>query len=322
MREAQTREGEGSNGKEDEPLDLTFLLSDNEEVESSPDDGRGDEKKKAAADEDDESDDDDEEEGSEPVVGIGDMLVPPTQEQQQDDTLSHDEQAVGAKRLQNESESAISKQVASGRSEVEEPAVPPKAQIVQRALADDTDDTNVQPEDESDEEGLSQETTQGSGENTAEGSPKKCPPTPRRKGVEEVDSDATVDENEASRHVAVTSTTEKPKEDEVPAPTRTATDASSNQGARSHANPAPPKSRRRLYSAYDSSSSSDSDDWDTSTPANVATKKKNEGGTMDARKRLKHFGAAPPSAKRPRPAPKKATVSAFSIQAMLARKRR
>lgn len=339
MREAPTREGESSNGKEDEPLDLTFLLSDNEEVESSPDDGRGDEKKKAAADEDDESDDnDEEEEESEPVVGIGDMLVPPTQEQQQGDTLSHDEQPVGAKRSQDESESAISKQVASGHSEVEEPAVsvPP----------DDAVDTNLQPEDESDEEDLSQETTQGSGENTAEGSPKKCPPTLRGKVVEEVDSDATVDENEASRHVAIT--TEKPKEHEVaessdsdttageaelrlpitsskkitkPAPTTTATNESSNQGARSHAVPPPPKSRRRLYSTYDSSSSSDSDDWDSSTPAATTTKKK-EGGTMDARKRLKHFGAAPPSAKRPRPAPKKAPVSAFSIQAMLARKRK
>ena len=343
MREGPTREGEGSNGKEDEPLDLTFLLSDNEEVESSPDDGRGDEKKKAAADEDDESDDDDEEEGSEPVVGIGDMLVPPTQEQQQDDdTLSHDEQPVGAKRTQDESESAISKQVASGHSEVEEPAVPPKAQVVRRAPPNDAVDTNLQPEDESDEEDLSQETTQGSGENTAEGSPKKCPPTLRGKVVEEVDSDATVDENEASRHVAIT--TEKPKEQSSdsdttageaelrlpitsskkitkPAPTTTATNESSNQGARSHALPPPPKSRRRLYSAYDSSSSSDSDDWDSSTPAATTTKKK-EGGTMDARKRLKHFGAAPPSAKRPRPAPKKAPVSAFSIQAMLARKRK
>jgi len=348
MREGPTREVEGSNGKDDEPLDLTFLLSDTDEVESSPEDGRGDEKKKAAAiDEDDESDDREEE--SEPVVGIGDMLVPLTQEQQQDAALSQIERAkggsdeqpegVGAKRLQDESESTIPKHIARGRSEAEEPVVPPKPQVVQRAP--DADDANVQPDDESDEEDLSQETTQGSGENTAEGSPKKCPPTLRVRGQEEVDSDATVDENEASRQVAVA---EKPKEHEIaesdsdttaceaelrlpitsskkitkPAPTRTATKSSSNQGARSQAVP-PPKSRRRLYSAYDSSSSSDSDDWDTSTPT-VATKKK-EGNKKNTGKRLKHLGIAPPSAKKPRPMPKKASAPTFSIQAMLARKR-
>jgi len=306
MREGAAQEGEGSKGKDDEPLDLQFLLSDSEDVETSPEDRRDGEKKKATADEDDDSDD--EEEVEEAVVGIGDMLVPPTQEQLQEDT-----DLPQAKKVQRGGDKKPGGMAAEGFP------------------------TGDNMELKSDEEDMSQETTQGSGENTAEDSPKKCPSARRAKEPEVIDSDATVDEQvvavEKSMEGGIQSdsdTTAGEPEVRLPitssrkaikaAPTKTAPKVSSNQAAHPRALPPHPKSRR-LYTAYDSSSSSDSEDWDISTP--IVASKKTEGNKKNARKRLRHLTIAPPSAKKPRPAPKKATTApSFSIQAMLARKKR
>ena len=347
MQEEVAQRGEGSNGKDDEPLDLQFLLSDSEEVESSPEEGLGEDKKKAAVHEDDETEG---EEESEPIVGIGDMLVPPTQEQQQDSDLSQVEKAqggtdekVGGPDAEPSNKSNSEQDKAQDHIEIEESAsevLVPKQQGVQEIPTRES----MELEHESDEEELSQETTQGSGENTAEGSPKKCAPAHKAKEPEEIDSDATVDENELSRQVAAA---EKPTEgnfaepdsetsaDEPElgppitntsrekanksAPSKAPPKVSSNQAVRPRAPPPPPKTSRRLYTAYDSSSSSDSEDWDTSTPMPRET---GGGNKKSARKRTRHLAVAPPKAKKPRPAPKKATAPMFSIQAMLARKKR
>ena len=297
MREEVAQRGEGSNGKDDEPLDLQFLLSDSEEAESSPEEGLGEDKKKAATQEDDETEG---EEESEPIVGIGDMLVPPTQEQQQDSDLSQGEKAqggsdekLGGSDTDPSSKSNSQQDKAKSHTEIEGPSSEePKQQGVQEAPTGES----MELEHESDEEELSQETTQGSGENTAEGSPKKCAPARKAKESEEIDSDATVDENEVAAAPKV----------------------SSNQAVRPRALPPPPKSSRRLYTAYDSSSSSDSEDWDTSIPMPRET---GGGNKKSARKRTRHLAVAPPNAKKPRPAPKKATAPIFSIEAMLARKK-
>ena len=326
MQEEVAQRGEGSNGKDDEPLDLQFLLSDSEELESSPEEGRG-------------------EEESEPIVGIGDMLVPPTQEQKQDSDLSQVEKAqsgggvkLGGSDVEpfnkfNTQQDKAKSQIEVGESMLEEP----RQQAVQEAPFGEI----MELEHESDEENLSQETTQGSGENTAEGSPKKCAPARKVKEPEEIDSDATVDNNEPSSQVVAA---EKPMEGGIAesdsdttagepelrplitshekvnelAPSKTGPEVSSNQALRPRALPPPPKSSRRLYTAYDSSSSSDSEDWDTSTPMPRET----EGNKKIARKRLRHLAIASPNAKKSRPVPKKAAAPMFTIQAMLARKKR
>ena len=348
MQEEVVQRGEGSNGKDDEPLDLQFLLSDSEEVESSPEEGRGEDKKKATAHEDDETEG---EEESEPIVGIGDMLVPPTQEQQQDSDLSQVEKSqggtdekVGGSDAEPSNKSNSQEDKAQNHIEIEEsasevPVLVPKQQGVQETPTRES----MELEHESDKEELSQETTQGSGENTAEGSPKKCAPAHKAKESEEIDSDVTVDENELSRQVAAavkptegkfaasdSDTTADEPELRPPitntsrekanksAPSKAPPKVSSNQGVRPRALPPPPKSSRRLYTAYDSSSSSDSEDWDNSTHMPRET----EGNKKTAGKRIRHLATTPPNAKKPRPAPKKAAAPMFSIQAMLARKKR
>ena len=283
------------NGVDEEPMDLTFILSDNDGDDSAEGGGR-------------EEGDDDGEEGQ--GVGIGDMLVPPTQDSTNDEGDNEreentDKAAVGhaVVDVDHDAQSGV-----GGAREAELPSNEPN-----------------QEEVEEEYERPSQQ-TQGSGENTAEASQRENAGV--RINLEaESSSQTAVDERDqklpasgsedAERNVSQSTAPKAPASQDDKAPRMNADNGSDSEttidereqpyphlrqgtasaSAFTTAAPVPGaatgRPARRRY-AYDSSSassdSSDSDDWNL-----------RKSGTKLIRKRRFHLDVSSPNKKRRTP---------------------